>query len=88
MTGEEKVVASMACLRAAGAVVEILGALLMLKCGRVTTGLRINAVLGALGPVVLTLVCGLGLSSIVGRVSWVKLLIILCGAMLVLVGAR
>ncbi|MGE5588508.1 MAG: DUF2619 domain-containing protein [Clostridia bacterium] len=88
MTGEEKVVAAMACLRAAGALVEVFGALLMLRCGRIATGLRINAILGALGPVVLALVCGLGLSGIVGRVSWVKLLITLCGAMLIMVGAR
>lgn len=88
MTGEERVVAAMACLRAAGAMVEVLGAFLMLRCSRISAALKINAALGILGPAVLVLVCALGLSGIVGRVSWVKLFIILCGTMLVVAGTR
>ncbi|MGE5574387.1 MAG: DUF2619 domain-containing protein [Bacillota bacterium] len=86
--GEQRVVAAMACLRAVGAVVEILAAALMLRCSRVAVALKINAVLGILGPVVLVLVCALGISGLVGRVSWVKLFIILCGTMLIMVGSR
>ncbi|HHY33653.1 MAG TPA: DUF2619 domain-containing protein [Firmicutes bacterium] len=88
MAEENKVVAAMACLRAAGALVEILGALLMLKCSRVSAALRINAVLGLLGPAVVALVCALGLSGIAGRVSWVKMFIILCGSMLIVAATR
>ncbi|MDI7247340.1 MAG: DUF2619 domain-containing protein [Bacillota bacterium] len=86
--GEHRVVAAMACLRAAGAVVEILAAVLMLRCSRVAAALKINAALGILGPVVLAVVCALGVSGLVGRVSWVKLFVILCGTMLIMVGAR
>ncbi|MGE5592685.1 MAG: DUF2619 domain-containing protein [Betaproteobacteria bacterium] len=88
MAAEDKVVAAMACLRAAGALVEVLGAFLMLRCSHVSAALRINAVLGLLGPAVLALVCALGLSGIAGRVSWVKLFIILCGSMLIVAGTR
>ncbi len=86
--GEERVVAAMACLRVVGAVVEVLAAFVMLRCSRVSVALKINAALGVLGPAVLVMVCALGLSGLAGRVSWVKLFVILCGTMLIMVGTR
>lgn len=88
MSTEHSIVEAMACLRAAGAMIEILAALLMLRCSRVAPALRINAILGLVGPVVLMAVSALGLTAVVGRVSWVKAFVILCGTMLMIVGTR
>ncbi|MEW5866513.1 MAG: YqhV family protein [Bacillota bacterium] len=88
MAGEDRIVEAMAFLRAVGAGVEILAALLMLKFNRVSSALRINAVLGLFGPVILVTVSALGLAGLVGRVSWVKAFVILCGTMLIIAGTR
>jgi hypothetical protein len=60
----------------------------MLRINTIEAALRINAVLGLLGPVVLIAVSALGLWGLVERVSLAKLVIILCGSVLIIIGTR
>ncbi len=78
----------MSYLRLIGAGLEVAAAILMLKINTVETALRINAILGLLGPVVLIAVSALGLWGLVGRISFAKLLMTLCGAVLIILGTR
>ena len=86
MDFRENPVALMSYLRLIGAGVEIVAAVLMVKMNTVEAALRINAILGLLGPVVLIAVSALGLWGLVGRVSWIKLVMTLCGAILIIAG--
>lgn len=88
MIQETQVVRSMALLRMIAGSLEIAAALLMIRFGRVGTALRINAVLGLVGPMILTAVCLLGLAGLAGRLSLIKLAIIGTGVLLILFGTR
>ncbi|NMB12989.1 MAG: DUF2619 domain-containing protein, partial [Firmicutes bacterium] len=59
-----------------------------IRFGRVESALRINAVLGIVGPMILTAVCLLGLAGLAGRISLIKLAIIGTGVVLILFGTR
>lgn len=61
MVTELRAVLTMALLRLLAGTLEISAGLLMVKLGRVESALKINAVLGLIGPVILTLVSGVGL---------------------------
>ena len=76
----------MSYLRVFGAAAEITAAIFMLKINQVETALRINAILGLLGPIVLLAVSALGLWGLVGRVSLTKIAIILSGCILIVIG--
>lgn len=88
MGSHENPVVLMSYLRLIGAGLEVAAAILMLKINTVETALRINAILGLLGPVVLIAVSALGLWGLVGRISFAKLLMTLCGAVLIILGTR
>lgn len=74
---ESDVVRNMACLRMLAGVIEFSAALFMLKCGRISTALRINSLLGLIGPCVLLTVTLIGLYGLIGKVSFLKLALIL-----------
>ncbi|HEY8498701.1 MAG TPA: DUF2619 domain-containing protein [Limnochordales bacterium] len=63
---EERVVSGMAVLRLLSASIEIAAAVLMVRSGRVADAVRINGVLGLVGPVVLASVTALGLVGLAG----------------------
>ena len=88
MDPHENPVLLMSYLRVIGAGVEIAAAILMLRINTIEAALRINAVLGLLGPVVLIAVSALGLWGLVERVSHAKLVMILCGSILIIIGTR
>ncbi len=88
MDPHENPVVLMSYLRVIGAGVEIAAAILMLRINTIEAALRINAVLGLLGPVVLIAVSALGLWGLVERVSLAKLVMILCGSILIIIGTR
>jgi hypothetical protein len=52
----------------------------------VETALRINALLGLVGPVIFAGVSFLGICAMAGKVSMAKLIIIFTGVILVLIG--
>jgi hypothetical protein len=88
MDPHENPVTLMAYIRVIGAGAEIAAAILMMKMNTVEAALRINAILGLLGPVVLISVSALGLWGLVERVSLAKLALVLCGSILIIIGTR
>jgi len=78
----------MATVRFVSASLEFTAALLMLRFGRVDTALRINGVLGLVGPIILILTTALGVAGMAGRVQIGKLALIFVGVYLILYGSR
>ncbi|NLM38674.1 MAG: YqhV family protein [Firmicutes bacterium] len=78
----------MALLRLLAGSIEITAALLMLKFGRVQTAIKINGVLGLIGPVILTLVSSLGIIGLAQQIPLSKLVTVALGVILIFVGTR
>lgn len=80
------ILTSMAVMRIISSLIELTAAFLFLKSKSVETALRINAVLGLIGPIIFMGVSLLGITGLSGKVSLAKLIIILAGVLLVLIG--
>jgi hypothetical protein len=78
----------MAMIRFLSASVEITAAILMLRYNRVETALRINGVLGLVGPAILLVVTTLGVVGLSARLSAAKIALIFMGVYLILFGSR
>lgn len=85
---ELRIVISMALLRLFAGTVEISAALLMLKFGRVETAMKINAILGIIGPTVLILVSTLGLIGLSHQLPPQKIVLVAVGVFLIFIGTR
>lgn len=81
-------VKQMASIRMLSAAIEITAALMMLKFNRLDTALRINGLLGLVGPLILLAVTAVGLVGLAGRVHPWKLVTILTGVALIMAGTR
>ncbi|HEY8426441.1 MAG TPA: DUF2619 domain-containing protein [Limnochordales bacterium] len=83
---EERVVSAMALLRLLSATLEITAAILMVRSGRVADALRINGLLGLVGPLVLATVTALGLVGLAeaGRLSPVRMATLAVAVLLIL----
>ena len=81
-------VGGMATVRFVSASIEFTAALLMLRMGRVDTALRINGVLGLVGPLILIVTTALGVAGMAGRVQVGKIALIFAGVYLILYGSR
>ena len=88
MTTELRAVITMALLRLIAGTIEISAGLLMLKFGKVQTALKINSILGLIGPIILTLVGTIGLIGLSSQLSWSKLLLTSLGVLLIFMGTR
>jgi len=78
----------MALLRVLSGTLELTAAYLMLRWGRVEAAMRINGLLGMVGPAVLVLVSLLGLAGLSAHLPWPRLGLIACGVLLILLGTR
>lgn len=87
---EERVVSGMAMLRLLSATVEIVAALLMVRSGKVADAIRINGVLGLVGPLVLASVTALGVIGLAGtgRLSPTRLATLAVAVLLILTSVR
>ncbi len=65
---------------------EVVVAVLMLKLNRIDSALRLNALLGLVGPLVFILVSALGLVGIAETLPLHKVLLITLGVILVVLG--
>jgi len=83
---EENTLNNMALLRVISGLVEILIAIAFLKFGKVETALRLNAFLGLIGPLIFILVSVLGITVMTMRLSWSKMICLILGSILVLLG--
>ncbi|HHX24264.1 MAG: DUF2619 domain-containing protein [Tepidanaerobacteraceae bacterium] len=82
----DPILTSMAIMRVISSLIELTAAFLFLKGKSVQTALRINASLGLIGPLIFMGVSLLGITSLSGKVSFIRLVIILTGVLLVLIG--
>jgi len=88
MTTEMRAVLTMALLRLIAGTIEISAGLLMVKFGHVQTALKINSLLGLIGPIILTLVGTIGLIGLSSQLSWSKLAVTALGVLLIFLGTR
>lgn len=79
---------NMALIRVISGLLEIVVAVIFLKLGKVESALRMNSFLGLIGPFVFIAVSALGVVAIAVKLSWLKVLIICLGIILVLVGTK
>ncbi|MFO7254073.1 MAG: DUF2619 domain-containing protein, partial [Bacillota bacterium] len=86
--GDGEIVRGMALLRVLSGSLELAAAYLMIRWGRVDHAMRINGLLGLVGPTVLLLVSLLGLASLSVHLPWPRLGLIACGVALILLGTR
>jgi len=82
----DPILTSMAIMRFISSAIELVAALLFLKSKSVEKAIRINAVLGLIGPLIFLGVSLLGITGLSGKVSLTKLIIIFTGVILVLIG--
>jgi hypothetical protein len=76
----------MISVRMLSAAMELTGALLMWRYGRLETAVRINGFLGLVGPLVLSATMLLGIAGLATRLPLGKLVWIGAGVVLILVG--
>lgn len=81
-------VRGMASVRFVSSAIECTAAILMLRFGRVDSALRINGILGLVGPTVLIVTSALGVAGMAGRIQVGKVLLIFAGVYLILYGSR
>lgn len=84
----DKAVLGMAVLRLLSGSTELVAAAFMLKWNQIEKALALNAVLALVGPLVLITTTAIGLVGIAGALPLSKLLLILAGVALVLIGLR
>ena len=85
---ERKVLSQIAMLRAISGILEISAALVILRLSRIEAALRINAVLGLIGPLVFLAVSALGIGALAVKTSPVKIISLVAGACFILWGTR
>jgi hypothetical protein len=78
----------MAALRFLSSAIECAAALYMLRLFRVQDALRLNAVLGLVGPTILILVTIVGVAGIAEKLSVERIALILVAVVLVFVATR
>lgn len=79
---------SMATVRFISASIECTAAVFMLRSTRVEAALRINGMLGMVGPLILVATTALGVAGLAGRLEVGKLLLIFMGVYLIFFGSR
>ncbi|MGI6130223.1 MAG: DUF2619 domain-containing protein [bacterium] len=84
---EVKLVATMAALRFFAGLLELGGATLMLRLGKVEYAFQVNAWLGVIGPTIFLLVSALGLAGMVGQVPPLKIAMLFGAVILILLSA-
>ncbi|MFP4017588.1 MAG: YqhV family protein [Halanaerobiales bacterium] len=79
---------AMILLRLLSSMIEMGAAYLMYYYKNIETAIRINALLGLVGPLILILVTFIGLVGISTEINMKNLLLIAAGVVLILIGTR
>jgi hypothetical protein len=85
---DEKFVVGIRIMRVLSATIEVTAAFLLLRMSDIPSMVRLNSLLGLVGPLIFITVSALGLAGTFGTVHWSKFLMILGGVALVVVGTR
>lgn len=83
---KDKYVFAMAVVRFVSALLEFTVAMLFLRLNDIRWALRINAAMGLIGPLIFITVSMLGIMGAAGKIYGGKLLLIIAGVILVLLG--
>lgn len=86
--GLNKTVLQMAIIRILFGSLGILFALLMLKFNDLKIALKLNSILGSIGPFIFMGVTALGLFEVANKISPAKLIMIIIGTIFILIGTR
>lgn len=78
----------MAFIRFASSMMEFCAAMLMLHMARVDAAVKINAVLGLVGPAIFISITVLGIAGLADQLSVTKLLLVVTGVVLIFLGTR
>ncbi len=84
----DKVVYAMASVRFVSSLLELTGAILMLRLGTAERALQVNSLLALTGPVILVTVTMLGIAGLSDSISWWRIVVILVGVGCILLGAK
>ena len=79
---------AMISMRVLSSLIEMSAAILMYNLNSVKSAIRINAVLGLIGPIILIIVTFLGLIEISQQISIKNILLISIGVILIILGTR
>jgi hypothetical protein len=85
---EEATINNMALIRVISGLLEIITAVLIVRLGRVDLALRLNSLLGMIGPLIFILVSALGVAAISIKLSWLKVGLLTIGIILVVIGTK
>lgn len=85
---EDTTVRAMGLVRLLSAAIELTAAALILRAVTVEKAMRINALLGLVGPAIFIAVSTLGLIGLSDRITFSRAAVIICGIALVLAGTR
>mgnify|MGYP006280696485 FL=1 len=88
MTKINNVLLAMILIRLLSSFIELTAAFFMFYFKDIEIAIRLNALLGFVGPIVLITVTFLGLTEISSQISTVKLLMICGGVALIILGTR
>ncbi|MDI3548041.1 MAG: hypothetical protein PWR10_1693 [Halanaerobiales bacterium] len=84
----ENLLYAMIFIRVISSLIELSAAYLMYYFKSIETAIRINAILGLIGPMILILVTFIGLVGISSQLSLKNLILIALGVSLILLGTR
>ncbi len=85
---ELRTIRIMAALRFLSSAIECCAAIYILRLFQVEDALRVNALLGMVGPTILVLVTLVGLVGIAERLSWERIGLVVVAVVLIFVATR
>jgi hypothetical protein len=85
---DEKFLLGIRLMRALSATIEVTAALLLFQMTDIRSMLRLNSLLGLVGPLIFITVSALGIVGSLDEIRWPKLLLVLAGVSLVVIGTK
>ncbi|HYF92595.1 MAG TPA: DUF2619 domain-containing protein [Symbiobacteriaceae bacterium] len=85
---EDRMMLGIRLARGLSAAVEVTALLLFLRMDNVASMVRLNGMLGMVGPVIFITVSALGLAGSIGAIQPAKLVLIAAGVLLIVLGTR
>lgn len=81
-------VIAMAVIRACFGLLSLAGGYMMFRLNDLQSAVRINGILGSIGPFVLLLVSAIGVAGLATQLDFKKIALVLIGVTLILLGTR
>lgn len=85
---DDRLVWGIRLMRGLSATVEVMAALVLLRMTDIRTMIRLNSVLGLVGPFIFIAVSALGIAASLGRIQPGRLALVVLGVVLVVLGTR